>query len=388
MCPTRDWFFDFKEIDGGVVHTANDNPCKTAGIGSIQLRNHDGATRTLTDVRYVPSLTKNLISVEVLGRKGFTIVIKEDSMKVVSGALVVMKGVQKSNNLYYYEGSTVIGAAATVSSDDKELEATILWHMRLGHAGEKSLKALASQGLLNGVQSCKLDLCEHCIKGKQTRVKFGTAIHNTKGILDYVHSDVWGPSKNVSLGGKSYYVTFVDDFSRRVWVYTMKSKDKVLEVFLIWKKMVGTQTGRKIKCLRSDNGGEYRSDPFLKVCRDEGIVRHFTVRHTPQQNGVAERMNRTLLEKVRCMLSNAGLGRQFWAEAVTYACHLINRLPSSVIHDKIPLEVWHRKVALDYNSLRVFGSTACYHLKESKLDPRAKEAIFMGISSGVKGYRL
>ncbi|KAM1413627.1 hypothetical protein ACFX2I_005509 [Malus domestica] len=91
--------------------------------------------------------------------------------------------------------------------------------------------------------------------------------------------------------------------------------------------MVENQTGRKIKILRSDNGGEYTSDPFFKVCKEEGIVRHFSVRGTPQQNGVAERLNRTLLEKVRCMLSQSGLSKSFWAEAVNYACHIINRLP-------------------------------------------------------------
>ena len=91
-----------------------------------------------------------------------------------------------------------------------------LWHMRLGHAGEKALLSLVNQGLLKGAKTCKLDFCEHCVLGKQTRVKFGTAIHNTKSILDYVHSDVWGPTKTTSLGGMHYFVTFVDDFSRRV----------------------------------------------------------------------------------------------------------------------------------------------------------------------------
>ena len=81
--------------------------------------------------------------------------------------------------------------------------------------------------------------------GKQTRVKFGTTIHNTEGILDYIHTDIWGPTKMASLGGKHYFVTFVDDFSRRVWVYTMKSKDEVFETFLVWKKMVENQTKRK-----------------------------------------------------------------------------------------------------------------------------------------------
>ena len=171
-------------------------------------------------------------------------------------------------------------------------------------------------------------------------------------------------------------------------MYTMKTKDEVFEVFLKWKKMVETQTDKKVKRLRTDNGGEFRSGPFQKFCEDEGIVRHFTVRHTPQQNGVAERMNRTLLEKVRCLLSNAGLGKEFWAEAVTYACHLVNRLPSTAIDGKTPFEKWFGKPAPDYDSLHVFGSTAYYHVKESKLDPRAKKAVFMGITSGIKGYRL
>ena len=99
-------------------------------------------------------------------------------------------------------------------------------------------------------------------------------------------------------------------------------------------------------------------------------------------------MNRTLLEKVRCMLSNAGLGKQFWTEAVMYASHLINRLPSAALNSKTPLEVWSEKPINDYDTLHVFGSTAYYHVKESKLDLRAKKTLFMGVTLGVKGYRL
>ena len=100
----------------------------------------------------------------------------------------------------------------------------------------------------------------------------------------------------------------------------------------------GEKQGRKIKVLQSDNGGEYKSDPFLKLCHDEGLDMHFTVRKISQQNGVTERMNMTLLEKVRCMLSNAGLPKNFWAEALAYACYLVNRYPSSAIGGKTPLE--------------------------------------------------
>ena len=387
MCFRKEWLFNFTELDGGVVYLEGNQPCKIVGIGSISLKNHDGLTRVLTDVRYIPKLEKNLISLGTLESKGFTIIMQNGILKVVSGVLVVMKGIRR-NNLYLYQGSTVAGITTAVPEADKVAEMSRLCHMRLGHAGEKSLQTLAMQGLLKGAKTCKLDFCEQCVLGKQKRVKFGTAIHNTEGILDYIHTDIWGPAKTTSLGGKHYFVTFVDDFSRRVWVYTLKSKDEVFETFLVWKKMVENQTGRKIKVLRFDNGTEYINDQFSYFCNKEGISRHFTVRDTPQQNGVAERMNRTLLEKVRCMLSNAGLDKQFWAEAVMYASHLIYRLPSAALNGKTPLVVWSGKPINDYDTLHVFGSTTYYHVKESKLDPRAKKALFMGVTLGVKGYRL
>ncbi|KAH9669399.1 Integrase catalytic domain-containing protein [Citrus sinensis] len=156
-----------------------------------------------------------------------------------------------------------------------------------------------------------------------------------------IKSDIWGPTKIASLGGMHYFVTFVDDYSRKVWVYLMKNKNEVLGIFLKWKKIIETQTSQKVKRLRSDNGGEYKNDPFLQICQDEGIVRHFTVRDTPQQNG-----------------------------------------------GRTPMEMWTGKPATDYDSLHVFGSTAYYYVKKSKLDPRAKKALFMGITGGVKGYRL
>ena len=168
----------------------------------------------------------------------------------------------------------------------------------------------------------------------------------------------------------------------------MRHKDEVLAVFLKWKKLIETQTGRKIKRLRFDNGGEYKFDPFLKVCQDEGIAHHFTIKCTSQQNGVAERMNCTLLEKVRCMLSQAKLGREFWAEVVTYASHIINRFPTTTNEGKTPLEVWSGSPATNYDSLCIFGCPVYYHVKDSKLDPRAKKTIFLGFGLCVKEYRL
>ncbi|KAH9753489.1 Integrase catalytic domain-containing protein [Citrus sinensis] len=296
----------------------------------------------LKEVRFVPALKKNLISVGALEAKGYKVTIEDGIMKFTHGVMVILQGVRR-HNLYYLKGGTTDEANVVEAHSDT----TKLWHVRLGHAGEKSLQTLMRHGLLKGTKTCKLNFCEHCVVGKKTRVKFGTTNHNTREILEYVHSDVWGPTKTASIGGSHYFVTFVDDFSRRVWVYTMRAKDE-----------------------------------------NEGIKRHFTVRHTPQQNGVAERMNRTLLEKVRYMLSNAGLDKKFWAKAVSYASHLVNRLPSAAIGGKTPMEMWSGKYAQDYDSLRVFGCPAYYHVKDGKLDPRARKVIFVGFKGGVKGFKL
>lgn len=151
--------------------------------------------------------------------------------------------------------------------------------------------------------------------------------------------------------------------------------------------MIEKQIGKKIKRLRTDNGLEFCLGEFDKFCKNEGIMRHHTVRHTPQQNRVAEHMNITLLERARCMLSNAGIKRKFLAEAVTTACHLVNLSPSMAIECKTPHEVWFG-TPTNYSGLHIFGCPAYAHVNEAKLEPRAKKCIFLGYASRVKGYRL
>ena len=183
---TQVWVHDTRRIDFRGLTGCQRTP-RFWGVTS--LKNHDGSTRVLTDVRYIPKLEKNLISLGTLESKCFTIIMHNGILKVVSEALVVMKGIRRSN-LYLCQGSTSVGTIATVLEVDKVAEMSKLWHMRLGHAGQKYLQTLAMQGLLKGAKTCKLDFCEQCVMGKQMRVKFGTTIHNTKGILDYIHTDV------------------------------------------------------------------------------------------------------------------------------------------------------------------------------------------------------
>ncbi|KAG8473470.1 hypothetical protein CXB51_035763 [Gossypium anomalum] len=151
--------------------------------------------------------------------------------------------------------------------------------------------------------------------------------------------------------------------------------------------MIEKQTGKQIKYLRTDNGLEFCSDEFNRLCKSEGIMRHLTVRHTPQQNSVAERINRTIMEKVRSMFSDANLPKSFWAEVASTVCFLINRSPSVAIEKKTPQEVWSGNPA-NYSDLKIFGCPAYAHVDNGKLEPRSIKCVFLGYKAGVKGYKL
>lgn len=183
------------------------------------------------------------------------------------------------------------------------------------------------------------------------------------------------------------FLSIVDYFSRRVWVYLLKSKDETYSRFNEWKTLVERKKERKVKVLRTENRLEFLSGEFKKMCQREVIERNLTVKGTPQQNGLAERMNHTLLERMRCLLSNANLSKDFWGEAVSTATFLINRSLSSAIGFNTPLDKWTGKPP-NLNNLRVFGCVAYAHSREGKLDHRAKKCLFLGYPHGVKGYRL
>jgi transposase InsO family protein len=199
-------------------------------------------------------------------------------MKVYKGILLVMKA-KKVGNLLLLEGRTESDHATTVYENDND--SIQLWHERLGHMSEQGLRVLTDRKLLPSLKYLKLDFCKHCIYGKHNRHRFKTGRHTSEGILDYIHSDVWGPSPTISYGGSSYFVTFIDDFSRKVWIYMLKSKVDVFTVFKQFRALLEKSTGRSIKCLRTDNGGEFTSMEFENYCKEFGINRHKTTTYTP-----------------------------------------------------------------------------------------------------------
>lgn len=232
--------------------------------------------------------------------------------------------------------------------------------------------------------------CIACLQGKHARDTFRSSSSRAEGVLDLVHSDVCGPVEVPSLGGSRFFVTFIDDATRKVFVYCLESKGQVTEVYEQFKSLVERQTGRKLKVLRTDNGTEYVNSRMRKSMQRDGIVHQTSCPYTPQQNGVAERMNRTLVEKARCMLNDAQLPKKFWAEAISTAAYIVNRSPSRSLDLVTPEEAWSKQKP-NLQHLKVFGSRAMYHIpkqKRRKFDVKSKEGIFFGYADNSKGFRI
>ena len=222
---------------------------------------------------------------------------------------------QRKGDLFFVQPHDV--QANVMLSANNSLQA---WHYRYGHLNFADLQKLARTGMVRGLQhefDGMTSDCEVCIKAKQTALPFPkTSESISSQNLQLVHSDVWGPMRVISIGGVSYCVTFTDDRSRYTNIFFLKRKSEVKEAFLHYKARAENMQGLKIKILRTDNGLEYSGKEFTNQLDHMGIKREFTTPYTPQQNGVAERINKTLVEMAHCLLTQAKLSLRFWAEAI------------------------------------------------------------------------
>ena len=270
---------------------------------------------------------------------------------------------------------------------------TTSWHERLGHLHGNAMRKIPIETVKE--ESKRQDeLCGVCEKGKMTKVTFPkTAHHMCHRPLEIVHSDVSGRAQCRSLSGGNYFVTFIDDFSRYMYVRIISRKSEVFRCFKEYQMEVEALHQSRICALQTDNGGEYTGVDFENCLKERGILHRKTVPRNPEQNGVSERANRTSVEMSRCLLIQSGLPDYLWGEAVNTACHIRNLCPSTAIGDKIPLELWKGKgcdIQGEIDRLRVFGCRVWY-LKspgEGKFDSRADEGIFVGYDRQVKGYRI
>ncbi|GJX38033.1 retrovirus-related pol polyprotein from transposon TNT 1-94 [Tanacetum coccineum] len=367
------------------IHTANGEKINVRNGGTIEI----SPTLKLSNCLYVPALSHKLLSISHVTKELNCSVIMQPTFCILqdirTGA-IIGRGTERQG-LYYVDELTTSGTVM-LAHGTSEREAW-LWHRRLGHPSGSYLHTLFPKLFpLNKPISC-----ETCILAKSHRQTFKPSNTRVKVPFSLIHSDVWGPAPVI--GGQSfrYYVIFVDDCTRMTWIYFLKNKAEVYDRFTAFYAMIQTQFQKSIQVVRSDNGGEYMNSQMNLFFQSKGIVHQTTCPHTPEQNGVAERKNRLLLEMTRALIIESNAPNFFWPEALATATYLINRLPTKILKMKTPLETlseYHTLPQVLTLEPKVFGCTVFAHIPKSyrdKLDPCAEKCVFVGYGVNQKGYR-
>jgi transposase InsO family protein len=389
MTGNKKWFISLDENFSHAVKLGNNARMQVMGQGSVKLR-VQGRTQIVSNVFYVPDLTNNLLSVGQLLKKGLKVVMQKGTCKIfhpMKGLIVHTHMI--TNRMFVMLAEQHNDACLQVTQEDL----TGLWHRRFGHLHQKGLQCLEHKQMVEGMPKIKETnkVCEVCSKGKQHRDEMPKKANwRASEKLQLIHSDLCGPITPTTMSNKRYILTFIDDFSRKTWIYLLAEKGETFEKFRHFKTKVEKETGMSIKCLRSDRGGEYTSQNFLDFCSTQGIKRQLSTSYTPQQNGVAERKNRTLMNMVRCLLVEGRMPRSFWAEAATWSVHIINRSPTAAVTNKTPEECWtgHKPNVAHF---KIFGCVTYVHVpneKRIKLEDKSYKCVFLGVSEESKAYRL
>lgn len=397
MMKDADYFSSMRRLDSPVdIVVANGQKLRAEYCGDVSLYAVVGGVTkkcVANNVLFLPGLSCNLFSVKRVAKAGLKVCFDDEKAEIVKDGVVTAVGWLKGK-LYELDIYCKPNEMGTAMVSGKVSRNALLWHQRFGHVGCDSLRELVKHEMVDGMQLKKLDddvvVCEPCLSGKIVQLPFTPSVERRSSRpLELIHSDVCGAIKPVTWDGKRYMVSFIDDYSHFTVVFLLESKDQVFERFQDYEALVTARFGSKIARLRTDNGGEYANDEMREFCRNKGIAMEFTVPHTPQQNGVSERMNRTLMERARAMLAESGFEKEMWGEAVYTATYLTNRCPTSAVEKKItPYELWNGRKP-DVKKLRVFGSAAYLHVPKvlrSKLDSKCKKLYHVGYT--VNGYRL
>jgi hypothetical protein len=349
----------------------------------------------------VPDLGKNLFSIVSATEAGMKAVFNGNKVNILTpDANIYMEGDRAGRTMYHLRIRSKVNvdhaAAATTIG---QLSSPALWHYRVGHVNLKNLKRMQTQMLVQGLNFSGTedewrDLlhCPGCAKGKMHRLQYpqiSTRPATFRG--ERIHTDVRGPMSFASIGGARFFVLFKDEFSGWFSVYFMKNKSEVPNHFETFNAFVKNQVSSNIKTLRSDNAKEYFSERFSTRLAELGIIHESSAPYCPQQNGIAERENRTLMEMARAMIygSNSKIPLWIWGEATAYSTYILNRIPPSKTKLS-PFEIWtgHKP---DLSHLRIFGSRTFVHVpdaKRTKLEPKCIEGILVGFCEFTKAYRI
>ena len=397
--PHRDLFETFHKLEEPVSIATAEGTATGTGTGTITVtvlgENDVETDLQLRNVIYAPTMSSNLFSLNAAYDRGFeTRMTPGYGVRIFHGDTVVANTVRIAGGLFRLKTpADAIAYAAQVTNEtvrNRDIDIDI-WHRRMGHLGEDNIRKLAKMADGMGITvGTSVGVCEACVKGKQTRHPSQKPAARAKEPLELVHSDLCGPITPTTFGGTKYYVLFIDDCTRMTHIYPLKGKTtaEVVEQFKEYKAEVERHTGKQLKRLRTDGGGEYQG--LVRAClRKLGIVHETTAPYSPEQNGVAERANRTIMEKVKAIIAEYELDKRLWMEIANTVVYLKNRSPTSAVATT-PYELWHGTKP-DLSHLKIIGSTAYVHIpkeKRIKLDVHSHKGIMIGYGGGTNQYRI
>ncbi|GJR82029.1 putative ribonuclease H-like domain-containing protein [Tanacetum coccineum] len=397
MTGTMSYLSDLKESDGGYVTFRGEaKGGKITGKETLKTGKLD-----FEDVYFVKELQFNLFSVSQMFDKKNSVLFTDTrcfvlsyDFKLADESRVLLK-VPRKNNMYSVHIKNIVPRESLTCLVAKAtLDESMLWHRRLGHVKFKTINKLVKENLVRGLPSKRFEndqTCVACLKGKQHKASCKSKIQNSiTQPLFMLHMDLFGPTFVSSLMNKKYCLVVTDDYSRFTWVFFLASKDETSGILKSFITEIENLVDKKVKIIRCDNGTKFKNRVMSDFCEKKGIKREFSVARTPQQNGVAERRNKTLIKAARTMLAESNLPTTFWSEAFNTACYVQNMLLVVKPHNKTPYELFRgRTHALSF--MRPFGchvtilNTLDYL---GKFDGKSDEGFFVGYSLNSKAFRV
>lgn len=355
---------------------------KSEGQGKIE-----GEDFSLKQVLYVPELSANLLSVNAITENEGEVKFSKDKVIISKNKITVCEGLKQQNGLYTLDIKSERSSSLLV--ENKNRLSAYNWHVRLGHPNVGYMKKLLkiADGIDLTEKECDdMKICEVCIKAKQNRQPFLTERTRAERPNQIIHIDICGPIDPITWDGKKYILTLMDDYTHYTVVQLLEIKNEAFDYIKDYVLEVEATKNLKVSVIRCDNGGEFTGNEIKNWCRNKGIVLNYTIPYTPQHNGKAERLNRTLIEKARALLYDSRLDRKFWGEAIRSAAYLLNRTPSDTVKTT-PAEEWYKRKT-NVSNIREFGCEGYVKTlgKSKKLDPRSEKMIFIGYAQN--GYRM
>lgn len=390
MCRDRALFTSIASTSEKSVIVGNGAVISVLGCGQMAVQVSNGTKwidTVIDNVLYVPELKTNLFSVNRATDRGYVMMTDDSSCKFYKNNVVcaVAKRIGRSYymELRYTRECEIASTAKLLQTDLNE------WHKRLAHQNFNYVKDILKKNNID-VKQTSTPECESCLVGKIHRLPFGNSEHVSTKTCELIHADTCGPMEEESVGGSRYYVILKDDYSNYRSVYFVKTKYEIKHCIENFINKAENTTNNRVKLFRSDNGLEFINKELKDMFSRRGITHQTTVTYTPEQNGKAERENRTLVEAARTMLHEKNLPKKLWAEAVNTTVFVLNRTGKSHENGRSPYEVWTNE-KFDIHRLKTFGTEVYVHIpkeRRKKWDKKGEKGLMVGYGEDVKGYRI